>query len=260
MSSMEELRQRIGVINGRIGQINDQRNKNIGMRESLTAQLNQNIADYQAKYGVDLSSAELVEAEYNRVSEEIGEGVALLENVVSKIEAGDYSGANALLGVEPKEQGTQSVQTEQPVAQPVQNEQPVAQPVTQPVAQPVAQPVEQPSSPVQNEQTVVPTQVAQPTAPVAPQFTAPVAPQPAAPVTSEPVAQPTAPSMPSMTPPPVPPAPTTESFLSGFEKPAMPTGVTPPAPSAPVQNSTEATAPVNPMSFGGILGGTQFEA
>lgn len=240
MSSMEELRQRIGVINGRIGQINDQRNKNIGMRESLTAQLNQNIADYQAKYGVDLSSAELVEAEYNRVSEEIGEGVALLENVVSKIEAGDYSGANALLGVESKEQVTQSVQTEQPVAQPVQTEHPVAQPVTQSAA------------PVQTEQTVVPTQVAQPTAPVAPQFTAPVAP--------ESVAPPTAPSMPSMTPPPVPPAPSTESFLSGFEKPAMPTGVTPPVPSAPVQNSTEAAAPVNPMSFGGILGGTQFEA
>lgn len=257
MSSMEELRQRIGVINGRIGQINDQRNKNIGMRESLTAQLNQNIADYQAKYGVDLSSAELVEAEYNRVSEEIGEGIALLENVVSKIETGDYSGANALLGVEPKEQVTQSVQNEQPVAQPV------AQSVQ--TEQPVAQSVAQPAAPVQNEQTVVPTQVAQPTAPVAPQFTTPVATQPAAPqpitpVTSEPVASPTAPSMLSMTPPPVPPAPSTESFLSGFEKPATPTGVTPPVPSAPVQNSTEAAAPVNPMSFGGILGGTQFEA
>ena len=257
MSSMEELRQRIGVINGRIGQINDQRNKNIGMRESLTTQLNQSIADYQAKYGVDLSTAELVDAEYNRVAEEKEKEVKLIEDVISKIEAGDYSGANTLLGVEPKaketEEVSQNVEPSVPQAEPApsvpQAEPSVSQtPQAEPVLSvPQAEPVPSVTQTPQVEQSV---------------------PQ-AEPVPSVPQA-PVAPSAPSMTPPPVPPAPTVgnlggnaESFLEGFEKPAAPTGVTPPpaptaAPSAPTSSVTP--PPANPMSFDGILGGTQFQA
>ena len=255
MSSMEELRQRIGVINSRIGQINDQRNKNIGMRESLTTQLNQSIADYQAKYGVDLSTSELVDAEYNRVAEEKEKEVKLLEDVISKIEAGDYSGANALLGVEPKaketEEVSQSAEPSVPQAEPVQNV-PQAEPSVSQTPQ---------VEPVQNVQQV------EPSVPQTPQVEKSV-PQ-AEPVPSVPQA-PVTPSAPSMTPPPVPPAPTVgsldgnaESFLEGFEKPAAPTGVTPPpapvsTPSAPTGGVTP--PPANPMSFDGILGGTQFEA
>ena len=250
MSSMEELRQRIGVINSRIGQINDQRNKNIGMRESLTTQLNQSIADYQAKYGVDLSTSELVDAEYNRVAEEKEKEVKLLEDVISKIEAGDYSGANALLGVEPETKSVeQKVETKQSES--------VAPQSTEPVV-PVPQ-VEQnvPSTP-QVEQSVSPTPQVEP---------APVQVEQSVPQT--PVA-PVIPSAPSMTPPPVPASPAggslgsnAESFLEGFEKPAAPTGVTPPpapvsTPSAPTGGVTP--PPANPMSFDGILGGTQFEA
>lgn len=254
MSSMEELRQRIGVINSRIGQINDQRNKNIGMRESLTTQLNQSIADYQAKYGVDLSTSELVDAEYNRVAEEKEKEVKLLEDVISKIEAGDYSGANTLLGVEPE---TKSVEQKVETKQSESVEQSVAPQSTEPVA-PVPQ-VEQnvPSTP-QVEQSVSPTPQVEP-APV--QVEQSVSQTPVAPVM---------PSAPSMTPPPVPASPAggslggnTESFLEGFEKPAAPTGVTPPpapvsTPSAPTGGVTP--PPANPMSFDGILGGTQFEA
>lgn len=254
MSSMEELRQRIGVINSRIGQINDQRNKNIGMRESLTTQLNQSIADYQAKYGVDLSTSELVDAEYNRVAEEKEKEVKLLEDVISKIEAGDYSGANALLGVEPE---TKSVEQKVEAKQTESVEPSVAPQSTEPVA-PVPQ-VEQnvPSTP-QVEQNVPPTPQVEP---------APVQVEQSVPQT--PVA-PVMPSAPSMTPPPVPASPAggslggnAESFLEGFEKPAAPTGVTPPpapvsTPSAPTGGVTP--PPANPMSFDGILGGTQFEA
>lgn len=255
MSSMEELRQRIGVINSRIGQINDQRNKNIGMRESLTTQLNQSIADYQAKYGVDLSTSELVDAEYNRVAEEKEKEVKLLEDVISKIEAGDYSGANALLGVEPEAKSVeQKVETKQSESV----EPSVAPQSTEPVA-PVPQ-VEQnvPSTP-QVEQSVSPTPQVEP---------APVQVEQSVPQT--PVA-PVIPSAPSMTPPPVPASPAggslggnAESFLEGFEKPAAPTGVTPPPP-APVSKPSAPTGgvtppPANPMSFDGILGGTQFEA
>lgn len=254
MSSMEELRQRIGVINSRIGQINDQRNKNIGMRESLTTQLNQSIADYQAKYGVDLSTSELVDAEYNRVAEEKEKEVKLLEDVISKIEAGDYSGANALLGVEPE---TKSVEQKVETKQSESVEPSVAPQSTEPVA-PVPQ-VEQnvPSTP-QVEQSVSPTPQVEP---------APVQVEQSVPQT--PVA-PVMPSAPSMTPPPVPASPAggslggnAGSFLEGFEKPAAPTGVTPPpapvsTPSAPTGGVTP--PPANPMSFDGILGGTQFEA
>lgn len=254
MSSMKELRQRIGVINSRIGQINDQRNKNIGMRESLTTQLNQSIADYQAKYGVDLSTSELVDAEYNRVAEEKEKEVKLLEDVISKIEAGDYSGANALLGVEPE---TKSVEQKVETKQSESVEPSVAPQSTEPVA-PVPQ-VEQnvPSTP-QVEQSVSPTPQVEP---------APVQVEQSVPQT--PVA-PVMPSAPSMTPPPVPASPAggslggnAESFLEGFEKPAAPTGVTPPpapvsTPSAPTGGVTP--PPANPMSFDGILGGTQFEA
>lgn len=254
MSSMEELRQRIGVINSRIGQINDQRNKNIGMRESLTTQLNQSIADYQAKYGVDLSTSELVDAEYNRVAEEKEKEVKLLEDVISKIEAGDYSGANALLGVEPE---TKSVEQKVETKQSESVEPSVASQSTEPVA-PVPQ-VEQnvPSTP-QVEQSVSPTPQVEPV---------PVQVEQSVPQT--PVA-PVMPSAPSMTPPPVPASPAggslggnAESFLEGFEKPAAPTGVTPPpapvsTPSAPTGGVTP--PPANPMSFDGILGGTQFEA
>ena len=254
MSSMEELRQRIGVINSRIGQINDQRNKNIGMRESLTTQLNQSIADYQAKYGVDLSTSELVDAEYNRVAEEKEKEVKLLEDVISKIEAGDYSGANALLGVEPE---TKSVEQKVETKQSESVEPSVAPQSTEPVA-PVPQ-VEQnvPSTP-QVEQSVSPVSQVEP---------APVQVEQSVPQT--PVA-PVMPSAPSMTPPPVPASPAggslggnAESFLEGFEKPAAPTGVTPPpapvsTPSAPTGGVTP--PPANPMSFDGILGGTQFEA
>ena len=254
MSSMEELRQRIGVINSRIGQINDQRNKNIGMRESLTTQLNQSIADYQAKYGVDLSTSELVDAEYNRVAEEKEKEVKLLEDVISKIEAGDYSGANALLGVEPE---TKSVEQKVETKQSESVEPSVAPQSTEPVAS-VPQ-VEQnvPSTP-QVEQSVSQTPQVEP-APVQVEQSVP----------STPVA-PVMPSAPSMTPPPVPTVPTggslggnAESFLEGFEKPAAPTGVTPPpapvsTPSAPTGGVTP--PPANPMSFDGILGGTQFEA
>lgn len=254
MSSMEELRQRIGVINSRIGQINDQRNKNIGMRESLTTQLNQSIADYQAKYGVDLSTSELVDAEYNRVAEEKEKEVKLLEDVISKIEAGDYSGANALLGVEPE---TKSVEQKVETKQSESVEPSVAPQSTEPVA-PVPQVEQNVLSTPQVEQSVSPTPQVKP---------APVQVEQSVPQT--PVA-PVMPSAPSMTPPPVPASPAggslggnAESFLEGFEKPAAPTGVTPPpapvsTPSAPTGGVTP--PPANPMSFDGILGGTQFEA
>lgn len=265
MSSMEELRQRIGVINSRIGQINDQRNKNIGMRESLTTQLNQSIADYQAKYGVDLSTSELVDAEYNRVAEEKEKEVKLLEDVISKIEAGDYSGANTLLGVEPE---TKSVEQKVETKQSESVEPSVASQSTEPVV-PVPQAEQSVPPTTQVEQSVSPTPQVEPSVPLTPQAE-PVAPvQVEQSVPSTPVA-PVMPSAPSMTPPPVPTVPTggslgsnAESFLEGFEKPAAPTGVTPPpapvsTPSAPTGGVTP--PPANPMSFDGILGGTQFEA
>ncbi len=251
MSSMEELRQRIGVINSRIGQINDQRNKNIGMRESLVAQINQGVADYKAKYGVDISSNELVEAEFKRVSAEKEESVNLLENVIAKIEAGDYAGANTLLGLETSSEKVATSHASTPVA-------------SESVATKQAEPQ---GVFITGTSTVNPSPVA--SEPVV----TPVVSEPAVtPVASEPVAAPTpvtpeVPPAPTMPTAPIKPDPVgtltgAESFLEGFEKPAeQPSNVTPPpAPSVGAgQPSMAQPKPVNPISFDGILSGTQFQ-
>lgn len=256
MSSMEELRQRISVINSRVGQINDQRNKNIGMRESLVAQINQGVTDYKAKYGVDISSNELVEAEFKRVSAEKEESVNLLENVIAKIEAGDYTGANALLGLETSSTATASepAVTKQAAPQGVFEAGGLSATPTPTAGEPSVAPVASACQPVVTPMAGEPS--------VAPVASA------GQPVVSEPVATPTpvplAPTMPStpVKPDPVGTLTGAESFLEGFEKPAEhPSNVTPPpAPSVGVgQSSTTQPKPVNPISFDGILSGTQFQ-
>jgi hypothetical protein len=234
--TMDELSQQIGVINARISKLNDQRNRNIGMKENIEKQIAVSIADYKVKYGIDLTSDESVKAEYQRVFNEKSQEVEKMEQVLGKIESGDYAGANELLGVQPKAE----VQSEQIGVSPN-----VAQPVVTAVqpASPVAQQVVQPTENI----TKPDAQVGVQTQPIVQQSVAQPAP---------PIIQPTEPVMSA----PVPPTPPTmnltgaESFLEGFEKPPAPPTMAQPSV---VQPTTP--PPTSPLSFDSILGGTQFQ-
>lgn len=258
---LQELKNSINAVNQRVADLNNQRNRNIGIRENIESQLKVAIENYKNTYGVDVSSEELIQEEYAKVKEKTESELQLLQSAISAIDSGNYTEANKLLGVQVEQskvaEPTQSVERpDVPVEQPVQVQKevtpvvapPVNQPVPQPTTpvappvQPVSQPVAPPQAPISGvEQTIKESEkltganeflagFSQPTPPVAPPTT-PVAP-PVPPV-SQPV------------PPVTPPAPQPTS-------PATPQASQPVAPTQP-----EST--FNPTSFGAILGGTEFQ-
>lgn len=94
-----QLNQRIAVINGESKRLNDQRQVNIGRRDTLEKQINNALAQYQKTYGVAITIDGL-DAEIARVSAEKEREVAQLEQAISLIKAGDFDNANKLLGTE----------------------------------------------------------------------------------------------------------------------------------------------------------------
>lgn len=249
---LQELKNSINAVNQRVADLNNQRNRNIGIRENIESQLKVAIENYKNTYGVDVSSEELIQEEYAKVKEKTESELQLLQSAISAIDSGNYTEANKLLGVQVEQskvaEPTQSVERpDVPVEQPVQVQKEVT-PVVAPPVQPVSQP-------------------AQPVAPPVPQASQPVAPPqtPQTPISgveqtikeSEKLtganeflagfSQPTPPVAPPTTPvaPPVPPV----------SQPVPP--VTPQAPQPVAPTQPEST--FNPTSFGAILGGTEFQ-
>ena len=214
MSSYNELLERIGTANAKCGKLNEELRVREGKRQAFSTQLETAIADYKAKYGVDITPA-TIDEELARVSQSVEADLKDLEDLIALIESGQYDEANAFVGgaKEASEQTT-------PVAEePVQST-PVA---TEPVQTTPVQTTE-PVQPVQS----TPVQPVQNT-PVQPMISQPVMAQPTAPVHTEPVqstsTQPVAPSTPI-----APVHPSTPVVPNVPLQPTMSQPVTPSAP------------------------------
>lgn len=160
---ISQINQRIAVLNADSKRINNDRAVSIGKKETLQKQMNDALAAYKAKYGVDLTEANL-QAEIDRVSAEKLKEVEQIEAVLNLIKLGQYDEANALVNgtpVQAEEPATpaSSGVVEQPTV-PVQETAPIKEAVHTPpdlgtqvesVPTPPVQPVQEsvPTSPVQ---------------------------------------------------------------------------------------------------------------
>lgn len=236
-----QINQRIAVLNADSKRINNDRAVSIGKKETLQKQMNDALAAYKAKYGVELTEANL-QSEIDRVSAEKLKEVEQIESVLNLIKLGQYDEANALVNDTPtvKEEST-----------PVQEV-------------PVTPVVEQP-------QSSVPTTPVQESIPTPPDLGIPAEPIPAAPVESVP----TPPDL-GIPTPPVQESVHTPPDLGLHEPPTLGTPVaTPPVlgtptesiPTPPVEPSL-GVPPVAPTSapsgqpiasFNAILGGSPFK-
>lgn len=97
-------------LNKRIEAINAERTKAETRKAIFESQLNEALAEYSSKYGVDLgigkSFSEIVSAvqdEAKSVGAEISKELALKSRVVTAIESGDFDTAYGLLGMEAPE-------------------------------------------------------------------------------------------------------------------------------------------------------------
>lgn len=124
-----QINQRIAVLNADSKRINNDRAVSIGKKETLQKQMNDALAAYKEKYGVELTEANL-QSEIDRVSAEKLKEVEQIESVLNLIKLGQYDEANALVN------GTPAVKESVPV-----KETPVAPVIEQPVE--TAQPVQE---------------------------------------------------------------------------------------------------------------------
>lgn len=220
-----ELINKINSLNNEVKRLNNERNVALGKKETLTQQLNQGLADYNAKFQTNIS-VDTVEAELTKVSGEVEAKVNKLETAITQIKSGNFTEANATL----------DIKSVVPVAE-------TAQAPTEPTTEPTTVH----SAPVA---PVVPEAPVQQSAPVQPD--APVAP-----------VMPSTPSEPERPAPAERPAPDAASFLDMLnlapgEVPAQPSATVeggmsfaakaaaePSAPAAPAESSAPA-APAEP--------------
>lgn len=167
---ISQINQRIAVLNADSKRINNDRAVSIGKKETLQKQMNDALAAYKAKYGVDLTEANL-QAEIDRVSAEKLKEVEQIEAVLNLIKLGQYDEANALVNgtpVQAEEPATpvSSVVVEQPIV-PVQETAQVKEAV--PTPPDLDTPVESvPTPPVQSIQESIPTPPVQESIPTPP--------------------------------------------------------------------------------------------
>lgn len=150
-----QINQRIAVLNADSKRINNDRAVSIGKKETLQKQMNDALAAYKAKYGVELTEANL-QSEIDRVSAEKLKEVEQIESVLNLIKLGQYDEANALVNGTPAKEESVPVQ-EAPVT-PV-----VEQPQTPVSTVPVQEPI--PTPPVENTVQTVPVKESVPTPP-----------------------------------------------------------------------------------------------
>lgn len=162
---ISQINQRIAVLNADSKRINNDRAVSIGKKETLQKQMNDALAAYKTKYGVDLTEANL-QAEIDRVSAEKLKEVEQIEAVLNLIKLGQYDEANALVNgtsaqadesVTPTNAGV----VEQP-AVPVQETAPVKEAV------PTPPDLGTPSAPVQESVLTPPVQPVQESIPTPP--------------------------------------------------------------------------------------------
>lgn len=167
---ISQINQRIAVLNADSKRINNDRAVSIGKKETLQKQMNDALAAYKAKYGVDLTEANL-QAEIDRVSAEKLKEVEQIEAVLNLIKLGQYDEANALVNgtpvqAEEPETPVSSVVVEQPIV-PVQETAQVKEAV--PTPPDLDTPVESvPTPPVQSIQESIPTPPVQESIPTPP--------------------------------------------------------------------------------------------
>lgn len=257
---ISQINQRIAVLNADSKRINNDRAVSIGKKETLQKQMNDALAAYKAKYGVDLTEANL-QAEIDRVSAEKLKEVEQIEAVLNLIKLGQYDEANALVNgtpVQAEEPATPvaSGVVEQPTV-PVQETAQVKEAV--PTPPDLDTPVESvPTPPVQSIQESIPTPPVQESIPTPPDlgFSAKES-IPTPPVLGTPVdAIPTPPTLgvptPSTlgTPAESIPTPPDLGIPTPPSEPSL--GVPPTAPT-----STPSGQPI--ASFNQILGGSPFK-
>lgn len=153
---ISQINQRIAVLNADSKRINNDRAVSIGKKETLQKQMNDALAAYKAKYGVDLTEANL-QAEVDRVSAEKLKEVEQIEAVLNLIKLGQYDEANALVSGTP----VQAEEQVTPINAGVVQE-------TAPVKEAVPTPPDlgTPSAPVQESVPTQPVQESIPTPPV----------------------------------------------------------------------------------------------
>lgn len=257
---ISQINQRIAVLNADSKRINNDRAVSIGKKETLQKQMNDALAAYKAKYGVDLTEANL-QAEIDRVSAEKLKEVEQIEAVLNLIKLGQYDEANALVNgtpVQAEEPATpvSSGVVEQPTV-PVQETAQVKEAV--PTPPDLDTPVESvPTPPVQSIQESIPTSPVQKSIPTPPDlgFSAKES-IPTPPVLGTPVDDiPTPPTLgvpiPSTlgTPAESIPTPPDLGIPTPPSEPSL--GVPPTAPT-----STQSGQPI--ASFNQILGGSPFK-
>lgn len=152
---ISQINQRIAVLNADSKHINNDRAVSIGKKETLQKQMNDALAAYKAKYGVDLTEANL-QAEIDRVSAEKLKEVEQIEAVLNLIKLGQYDEANALVSGTP----VQAEEQVTPINAGVVQE-------TAPVKEAVPTPPDlgTPSAPVQESVPTPPVQESIPTPP-----------------------------------------------------------------------------------------------
>ena len=185
--NINEIRNKISIINTRSAEVNNQRSVNLGKKQATESQLQALLKTYKDKYGVVLTP-ETLETEIQTVVTKQEEEYNKLAGVIEAVNAGNYDLANQLLGIETKTEEVQQAQEQSSVVSEAVNETVQAettlqnfqgvssvpteqantvpqsvQQATQPVASPVAQPTQQVVSPV--AQPVF--QTTQPVSPVA---------------------------------------------------------------------------------------------
>lgn len=237
-----QINQRIAVLNADSKRINNDRAVSIGKKETLQKQMNDALAAYKAKYGVELTEANL-QSEIDRVSAEKLKEVEQIESVLNLIKLGQYDEANALVNGTPAKEESVPVK-ETPVApvveQPVETAQPVQESIPTPPDLGIPTPPVQESIPTPPD-LGIPTPPIQESIPTPPDLGTPAESIPTPPVLGSPVE--------SVPTPPVLGTPT-ESIPTPPVEPSL--GVPPVAPT-----STPSGQPI--ASFNAILGGSPFK-
>lgn len=95
-----ELINKINTLNNEVKKLNNERNIALGKKETLTQQLNQGIADYNAKFQTNIS-ADTVETELTKVTAEVQAKATKLEEAITQIKSGNYTEANSTLDIKP---------------------------------------------------------------------------------------------------------------------------------------------------------------
>lgn len=245
MPTVQEITQRIAAANAEVKRLNNERNVNLGKRETLTAQLNNTLAKYSQQYGVALTVDNL-QKEMQRVLQEKENETTLIENMLALIKEGKYEDAERLANPDAFVESNTAPTVPTPTAEP---------------------------TPVAPTPTVEPTPVA-PT-PVAPTPTPTVEPTPVSPLpnlSEEVMPEPKAPVLPNLSeeikmPEPVAPSKTVLPDLSeevgmdalkGFQS-GEPAPITPTEPKSAVDTSTLPDL-TGVTDFEAILGGEAFKA